>query len=87
MSPRARTIEVVVNGLATPVLLDRRWCIGTLVDVALLHAGVPASKMAAREWELRAADGRLIEHNIKIRDTKLMGGQKLFLAPAVGIGA
>ena len=78
-------LKIVVSGQATTVVAARHRTIRLLVKDALLASHNVGQPLEA--WELRAVDGRLLEHGVLLRHAGVAHGDTLFLSPHAGVGA
>lgn len=76
--------HVVVSGQATPITINQNQTAEHLVKEALRESGNKGQP--ASEWELRTADGTLIEQALKIDAAGIRDGATLFLNPRAGAG-
>ena len=83
-NPKKISITVVVNGQPTVVDVIEDAPLGTIIPDALHqteHSGQPPEN-----WELRDADGNLLDLNKKIGDYGFQDKTRLFLNLKAGIG-
>ena len=83
-NPKKISITVVVNGQPTVVDVIEEAPLGTIIPDALHqteHSGQPPGN-----WELRDADGNLLDLNKKIGDYGFQDKTRLFLNLKAGIG-
>jgi len=77
-------LKVVVNGQPLVVKANVETPVRTLIEHALNQSGNSGQPIS--NWELRDADGQIIDPTRKIEDLKLMRGATLFLNLKAGIG-
>jgi hypothetical protein len=78
-------LTIVVSGQATTTHVDRRNKLQTLVERVLKQTGNVGQ--APDQWELRDADGQLLEATVTAAAYKLVDGCTLYLNPRAGWGA
>lgn len=78
------TVSVVVSGQATTIKVNVGQTAEHLVKEALRESGNKGQP--ASEWELRSADGRLIDQSVEISAAGVVNGMTLFLSPRAGVG-
>lgn len=84
MSKNKETLSVVVNGVLTEVEVNENAPLRTVIPIALQqteNTGQPIEN-----WELRDADGNILDLNKKIGDYNFSEETKLFLSLKAGIG-
>jgi len=79
-----RTVTVIVSGQETRLTIDNGREVGLLSIKALILAGMEPEQIG---WEMRDADGKLLEQGVRIRDYNIKNGQVLYLSPKAGTGA
>ena len=86
MSQSAQNINVIVivSGQETNVKINVHQKVENLVREALHNTGNEGQ--AISEWELRTADGALIETSLRITDAGIVEGMRLYLSPRAGAG-
>jgi hypothetical protein len=86
MSPSSQnlTVVVVVSGQPTSVKTNVHQTIEKLVAEALKETGNKGQPPS--EWELRRADGGLIEQTLTIEAAGVIEGMTLYLSPRAGAG-
>ena len=83
-TPKKISITVVVNGQPTVVDAFDDAPLGTIVSDALRQTA--NSGQPPENWELRDADGNLLDLNKKIGDYGFQEKTRLFLNPRAGVG-
>jgi hypothetical protein len=78
------TLQVVVSGQPTEIKANLHQNIEHLVTEALRASGNKGQPSS--EWELRTADGTLIDQSIAIGASGISDGATLFLSPRAGAG-
>ena len=78
------TVKVIVSGQPTSVTVNSHQKVEQLVREALNQTGNKGQPPA--DWELRTADGVLIEQNLTIEAAGIVGGMTLYLSPRAGAG-
>jgi len=78
------TVKVIVSGQPTSVTVNRHQKVEHLVREALNQTGNKGQPPA--DWELRTADGALIEQNLTIDAAGIVDGMTLYLSPRAGAG-
>ena len=82
--PQKDTITVVVNGNPTEVIANLNSPLRTLVNKALDQTG--NSGQPPENWELRNAQGAVLDLEKKIGDYHFPADVKLFLSLKAGVG-
>ncbi len=77
-------VHVVVSGQPTAVKANIHQTVEHLVKEALKESGNKGQ--APSEWELRTADGTLIDQSLAIGAAGIVNGTTLFLSPRAGAG-
>jgi Protein of Unknown function (DUF2604)/WXG100 protein secretion system (Wss), protein YukD len=78
------TVKVIVSGQPTSVTVNRHQKVEHLVREALNQTGNKGQPPA--DWELRTADGALIDQNLTIDAAGIVDGMTLYLSPRAGAG-
>jgi Protein of Unknown function (DUF2604) len=78
------TVKVIVSGQPTSVTVNGHQKVEQLVREALNQTGNKGQPPA--DWELRTADGALIEQNLTIETAGIVAGMTLYLSPRAGAG-
>ncbi len=78
------TVKVIVSGQPTSVTVNSHQKVEQLVREALNQTGNKGQPPA--DWELRTADGALIEQNLTIEAAGIVAGMTLYLSPRAGAG-
>ena len=78
------SITVVVNGQLTVVDIDIADPLGAIIPIALRQTG--NSGQPPENWELRDADGNLLDPGKKIEDYGFTDKTRLFLNLKAGVG-
>jgi len=84
MSKNKETLTIVVNGVPIEVEVNVNSPLHTVVPKALQQSGNIGQPV--ENWELRDADGKLLDTNQKIEDFGFTDTTKLFLSLKAGIG-
>jgi len=77
-------VKIVVSGQETTVKVNVHQRVENLVREALNQTGNQGQ--APDEWELRTADGALIDLSVRIADAGIVEGMRLYLSPRAGAG-
>ncbi|HEY3292824.1 MAG TPA: DUF2604 domain-containing protein [Candidatus Nanopelagicaceae bacterium] len=77
-------VTVVVSGQPTTVKVNIHEKVENLVREALHQTGNQGQPPG--NWELRTADGIMIDQNLSIENAGIVEGMKLFLSPHAGAG-
>jgi len=77
-------IEVVGSGTSCGFKITPQLTIGELAERCLNKSGNAGQPIA--EWEMRNADGHLLEHGVTLKDAGVVSGQTLYMSPRAGIG-
>ena len=78
------TVKVIVSGQPTSVTVNRHQKVENLVREALNQTGNKGQPPA--DWELRTADGALIDQGLTIETAGIIDGMTLYLSPRAGAG-
>lgn len=84
MNPNKVEIVVVVNGQPVVVDANLNAPLKTVIPKALEASG--NSGQPPTNWELRSADGELLDGDLKIEDFQFPADVKLFLNLKAGVG-
>lgn len=84
MNPNKIEIVVVVNGQPVVVDANLNAPLRTVIPKALEASG--NSGQPPTNWELRSADGELLDLDLKIEDFQFPADVKLFLNLKAGVG-
>ena len=84
MSDKQIEFTIVVNGQPVPIKIDQYAEVGEAVKQALENSG--NSGQPIENWELRDASGHPIDTGLKIADSDIKEGAKLFLNLKAGVG-
>jgi hypothetical protein len=83
-NPNEISITVVVNGQSTQVDVNENAPLRTIIPKALHQTG--NSGQPPENWELRDADGNLLDLDKKIEDYNFSADVRLFLNLKAGVG-
>ncbi|MFL5562031.1 MAG: DUF2604 domain-containing protein [Gemmatimonadaceae bacterium] len=78
------SLIVVVSGQPTALKVNLHQTIDHLVHEALTRSGNQGQPSS--EWELRKADGALVEQALTVEASGLVDGMTLYLSPRAGAG-
>ena len=78
------SVQVVVSGQATNLTVNVQQSVEHLVKEALKESGNKGQP--ASEWELRTADGTLVDQALRISAAGIANHAALFLNPRAGAG-
>ncbi len=86
MPPKSPNIEVVivVSGQPTSVKVNLHQKVEQLVHEALNKSGNEGQPPF--QWELRKADGALIDQSTRVEEAGISDGATLYLSPMAGAG-
>ena len=84
MSDEQIEFTIVVNGQPVPIKIDQYAEVEEAVKQALENSG--NSGQPIENWELRDASGHPIDTGLKIADSDIKEGAKLFLNLKAGVG-
>ena len=84
MSDKVIEFEIIVNGQPVSVKIDLYAEVREAVEQALEESG--NSGQPIENWELRDASGHPIDTGLKIADSNIKPGAKLFLNLKAGVG-
>lgn len=77
-------VTVVVSGQPALIEIDPSATVEQLVKFSLEKTGNRGQPSS--EWELRSADGKLIEQTLTVKDAIIVRGSILYLSPRAGAG-
>ena len=78
------TLSVIVSGQPVGIKANLHQSIEHLVKESLQQSGNKGQPPA--DWELRTADGRLLEQSVTFGAAGLVEGMTLYLSPRAGAG-
>lgn len=78
------TLTVIVSGQPVSIMVNPHQKVEHLIREALNESGNKGQ--APSEWELRTADGMLIDDGATIEDAGIVAGVTLYLSPKAGAG-
>jgi len=84
MPSEKETLTVVVNGTPTEVKVNENEPIKAIIPIALHQTG--NSGQPPENWELKDAEGNLLQLDKKVGDFHFRPGTKLFLSLKAGVG-
>lgn len=82
--PNHIQVSIVVSGQPTDITANSNQLVEHLVKETLKTSGNKGQPPS--EWELRTADGTLIDQGITIDVAGIVNGMTLFLSPRAGAG-
>lgn len=77
-------VTVVVSGQSTTIRVNLHQSVEQLVKEALKESGNKGQP--PDQWELRTADGTLVDQGLSIGSAGIVAGTTLFLSPRAGVG-
>jgi hypothetical protein len=77
-------VNIIVSGQTTGITINAHEKVEHLIKEALRNTGNQGQPPG--EWELRTADGRLLELGVSIEDAGITEGATLYLNPRAGAG-
>jgi hypothetical protein len=77
-------VQIIVSGQQTGIRTNINQLVEHLVKEALKASGNKGQPPS--EWELRTADGTLIDQTLKVGAAGILEGTTLFLSPRAGAG-
>ena len=77
-------VIVVVSGQSTTIRVNPHQSVEQLVKEALKESGNKGQP--PDQWELRTADGTLVDQGLNIGSAGIVSGTTLFLSPRAGVG-
>jgi len=84
MASPVLTVTVVVSGQGVQVTVNPSQKITQLIKKALQTSGNKGQ--AGGDWELRTADGNLLDPGSRVADAGVTNGVTLYLSPKAGAG-
>jgi hypothetical protein len=84
MPSTKETLTVIVNGTPTEVVVEGNAPLETIIPKALHQTG--NSGQPPQNWELKDAQGNLLDLQKKIKDYNFPEDTKLFLSLKAGVG-
>lgn len=77
-------LNVIVSGQPVDLTIPPKSKVGVLADLALVESNNLGQHKES--WEMRTADGALLEYGVRLADAGVIEGMDLYLSPKAGVG-